>query len=275
MKTKKILFALAALGLMSFGDPYKHVGSKENVEHLGNYHHRADFQPFKPGEKLNFRIHYGFVNAGTASMEVLKHDRKINGKEVYHLQGIGKTEGAFDWFFKVRDYYDSYVDAKTVNPYVFVRRVNEGGYIINRDYKFYHEDKLIDDGKNQEKVLVPENVQDILSAFYYARTMDFSKVKVGEVVQLYAYMDYEVWPLKVRYKGIEKIKINEGTFECMRFVPIVQQGRVFKDEEDMSVYISNDKNRIPVLAKADVLVGSIKMELTSWEGLAHPLAKLD
>lgn len=260
---------------MAFGDPYKHIGSKEKVEHLGNYHARISEKPFIPGERLDYRMHYGFINAGIASLQVNKYDRKINGKEVVELIGEGRSTGTFDWFFKVRDTYKSYIDEETYNPYVFIRRVNEGGYIINRDYKFYHDQKLIDDGKHKEKILVPENVQDILSAFYYARTLDFSKIKKGDVVQLYAYMDYEVWPLKVRYKGLENVKIDEGKFECMRFVPIVQQGRIFKDEEDMSVYISNDKNRIPVLAKADVLVGSIKMELTDWKGLAHPLAKLD
>lgn len=271
MKSKKILIPVLALGLLAFSDPYKHV---KNVENLGNFHQKVSFQPFKPGEKLEYRMHYGIINAGVASLEVKAVDRKMNGRDMYHLVGLGSSVGAFDWFFKVRDRYESFVDAETTNPYLFIRRVNEGGYIINNDYKFFQDKKLVDDAKHPDKVLVPANVQDILSAFYYARTLDFSKIKVNDVIQLYSYMDYEVWPLAVRYKGIESVKISEGTFECMRFVPIVQQGRVFKNEEDMSVYISNDKNRIPVLAQANVLVGSIKMELTSWKGLSHPLAKI-
>lgn len=266
---KHSLLLFLALGLFAFGDPYKHVG---NVENLGNYHKRVADKPFQVGEKLDFRLHYGFLNAGVASLEVLDHNRKINEREILHLKGIGKSIGYFDWFFKVRDYYDSYVDAETINPYLFLRDVNEGGFKIDRNYKFYHEQKMVDDGKRKKKVAVPENVQDILSAFYYARTMDFSQIKVNDIVELYAYLDYEVWPLKVRYKGLETVKVDAGTFECMRFVPIVQQGRIFKDEEDMNVYISNDKNKIPILAKADVLVGSLKMELTEWKGLAHPLA---
>lgn len=273
MKTNKILIAFLALGFLAFTDPYKHV---KNVEGLGNFHQRVSYyKPFKPGEKLNFKIHYGWINAGSASMEVKPYHQRINNKEVYHLVGKGQSEGTFDWFFKVRDSYESFVDAQTINPYKFIRRVNEGGYIINRDYIFYQDENLIDDGKHKQKIKVPVNVQDIFSAFYYARTIDFKNIKVGDAIQLYSYLDYEVWPLKVRYKGIETVKIGAGTFECMRFVPIIQQGRVFKDEDDMSVYISNDKNKIPVLAKADILIGSVKMELTDWEGLAHPLAKVN
>ena len=271
MKHKKLTLAILALGLMAFGDPYKHV---KNVESLGNFHARVDnYMPFKPGEKLEFRIHYGFINAGSASMEVKQSS--VNGKPTYNLICKGQSEGSFDWFFKVRDTYESQFDVKTMNPVTFKRRVSEGGYKINRDYTFYQNDKLIDDGKHNEKILVPANVQDILSAFYYARTIDFSKIKEGDAIELYSYLDYEVWPLKVRFKGIEKVKVGKETFECMRFVPIIQEGRVFKDENDMSVYISNDKNKIPVLAEAEILFGSIKMELTSWEGLAHPLAKLN
>ena len=273
MKTKKnILLLLAVLGLMAFGDPHKRVGS---VEGLGNYHQRVtDFTPFAPGEKLDFKLHYGFINAGVASLEVNEADQSVDGKEVLQFLGNGKSGGTFDWFFKVRDEYQSFVDAETTNPLVFKRRVNEGDYHISRDYTFLQEEKLIEDGKNKDKVAVPENVQDILSAFYYARTLDFDKIKVGQVIELYSYMDYEVWPLKVRFKGTEKVKVDAGEFDCLRFVPVVQEGRVFSDEEDLNVYITNDKNRIPVLVKADVLVGSIKMELTKWKGLAHPLAKV-
>ncbi len=273
MKTKKnILLLLAVLGLMAFGDPHKRVGS---VEGLGNYHQRVtDFSPFAPGEKLDFKLHYGFINAGVASLEVNEADQSVDGKEVLQFLGNGKSGGTFDWFFKVRDEYQSFVDAETTNPLVFKRRVNEGGYHISRDYTFLQEEKLIEDGRNKDKVAVPENIQDILSAFYYARTLDFDKIKVGQVIELYSYMDYEVWPLKVRFKGTEKVKVDAGEFDCLRFVPVVQEGRVFSDEEDLNVYITNDKNRIPVLVKADVLVGSIKMELTNWKGLSHPLSKV-
>ena len=87
-------------------------------------------------------------------------------------------------------------------------------------------------------------------------------------------MDNEEWNLRMRYVGKETIKLRNGKFRCLKFQPVVQQGRIFKANDDLNVWITDDANHIPVLAEAKVLVGSIKMELSSFEGLANPVAKL-
>lgn len=227
-------------------------------------------EAFKRGEKLRYRMHYGFINAGDAILQVMDENKKIGNRSTYHVVGLGYTSNSFDWFYKVRDRYESYIDEEAMVPWIFIRRVDEGGYKINQNYIFSHYRNSVDaDGK---KFDVPDGVQDMLSAFYYARTMDFSNAKEGDIFEFPCFVDNEVWPMKIKYVGRETIKSDVGRIRCIKFRPVVQAGRVFKKEEDMTAYISDDKNRIPIRAEAKILVGSIKMDLTEYSGLANPLA---
>lgn len=228
---------------------------------------------FKKGEVLEYVVHYGIIDAGTARLELKEAERTVFGRKMLHSVGIGKTKGAFDWFFKIRDRYETYMDSEGVFPWLFIRRVDEGGYIINQDYKFIQHKNQIDNGKGQI-FDTPEYLQDMLSAFYYARTMDFSNAKKGDVFTIYSFIDNEVYPLKIKFVGIENVEIRNGTYNCYRFNPVVQQGRIFKNENDLNVWITNDGNKIPVLAQANLMVGSIKAEMTHYEGIANPLAKV-
>jgi hypothetical protein len=230
-------------------------------------------QSFKEGEILEYVIHYGILDAGTARLELKESPLKINGRKIIHSVGIGKTKGAFDWFFKVRDRYETYMDAEGVFPYLFVRRVDEGGYIINQDYKFHQHKNQVDNGKGEVKE-IPEYLQDMLSSFYFARTLDFSTAKKGDIFTINSFVDNEIYPLKIKFVGIENITIRNGTYNCYRFNPVVQQGRIFKKEDDLNVWITNDGNKIPLLAQANLMVGSIKGELSSYSGLANPISKL-
>jgi len=231
------------------------------------------YNSFKAGEFLRFRLHYGFVDAGEATVSV-NESADINGREVLHVVGKGKTLGAFNWFFKVDDRYETYLDKKGVFPWKFVRRIHEGSYKKSQDY-FFHQDKETVDNGAGKTFKVPTGIQDMISTFYYARTLDFSEMKVGEVVAIETFLDDELYTLNVKYLGKEEIKIRTGKFRCMKFVPVVQEGRIFKSDEDMQVWITDDDNHIPILAKAKILVGSIKMEVVEYKGLAHKVAKLD
>ncbi len=228
---------------------------------------------FKRGEILTFRMHYGIIDAGIASLGVTEDAKEIGGRKTLHVVGLGSSRGAFDFFYKVRDRYETYIDEEAMVPWLFVRRVNEGGYKINQDYIFNHYNKKVNVG-NGEMYDIETNMQDMLSAFYHARNLDLSNAKPGETYSLNCFMDKEVWPLKIKFIGRENITTELGTFKCLKFRPIVQKGRVFKDEEDLNIWITDDKNHIPVLGQADVFVGSIKAELKSYSGLANPVAKI-
>lgn len=223
---------------------------------------------FKVGEKVTYRIHYGMINAGTATITVNESKYTFDGREAYHIVGEGASAGTFDWFFRVRDRYETYMDKEGLFPHRFVRNCDEGGYKIFQDYTFYPEKRAYKNQKG-DAYLTPDFIQDMLSSYFYARTLDYSKMKKGDIITVMTIVDDEIFPLKMKYIGKESIKIDAGTFNCIRFAPVVQKGRVFKKEEDLSVWITDDANHIPVLARAKILVGSIKMELTGYSGLAN------
>lgn len=234
----------------------------------------VDSPAFKKGEKLEFIVHYGIVNAGTATVEIEKENFYINGKRATKITGIGKSQGAFDWFFKVRDSYVTYMNTETLAPYRFVRHVDEGGFVFDQEYNFNHQENIVTTEK-KDTVTVPNGIQDLVSAYYYARSIDFEKYKIGDVIAFKAFVDGKVEPIRIRYLGKETVSIRTGKYRCYKFQPLVQKGRVFDDPTDVTAYISDDKNKIPVLIEAKVIVGSVKLELTKATNLAHSLAKVN
>ncbi len=227
---------------------------------------------FNAGEKLTYKLHYGVIDAAEATLEVKKSEKKINGRGLYRVVGLGKSVGSFNWFFKVDDHYESYIDEKGMFPWIFLRRVNEGGYKINQDYTFIQNKGKVKEGEKEYKA--PTNVQDMISSYYYARTLDFSNAKKGDVFEFDSFVDGEVFPLKIKFLGKETVKIRNGKYNALKFSPVVQVDRIFKEEDDLQVWISDDANKIPLLAKAKVLFGSIKMELTDYEGLRSEISKI-
>lgn len=227
-------------------------------------------EAFKRGEILKYRMHYGFINAGEVVIQVMDENKKVGARNTLHVVGIGYTNSAFDLFFKVRDRYESYIDEEAIVPWISIRHVNEGGYSINQNQVFNHYKNTVDsDGKIIE---VPDGVQDLISSFFYARTLDFATAKEGDIFEFPCFVDNEVWPMKIKYLGKETIRSDVGKIRCIKFCPVVQQGRVFKKEEDMTAWITDDKNKIPVRAEAKIAVGSIKMDLTSYSGIANPIS---
>lgn len=228
---------------------------------------------YDSGEWFKFRIHYGFINAGYATLEV-KEAIKDN-KNIYHAIGKGYTVGMSRFFFKVDDNYESYFDKVTNKPFQYVRKIDEGGYTKNQE-GFFNQEKnkvLVKDYKNKtEKTFsVTENVQDIVSTFYFLRNHpNIDKLKVGESIVVDMFFDDEVYKFKLKFIGKEVLKTKFGTAPTMIFRPIVQSGRVFKEEESLTVWISDDENKIPLRIKASLAVGSIKADLDSFKGLKNP-----
>ena len=245
---------------------------KPNAE--SDFQHReVENKAFKDGEFLKYKLAYGFMNAGEATLEVKKVKKKIQGREILHIVGRGYSISAFDWFFKVRDKYETYLDEEGIFPWLFVRRIEEGGYKKEQDYKFFQNQGRVEHVQKELVYKVPHGVQDMISSFYYARTIDFTDAKKNQVYQFDSFVDGEVYPIKIKYVGTKNIRVNAGKFECMVFHPVVQEGRIFKKDDDVTVYITNDENKIPVLARAKILIGSVRMELIDYKNLANPISK--
>ena len=226
---------------------------------------------FQAGEKLRYLISYGFLDAGEAILEVNNTSKKGVDRDLLHVKGTGRTLGGFNSFFKVMDTYESYIDKKGIFPWLFVRRVNEGGYIISQDYTFNQDKSVVNNGVGKD-FITPLGIQDMISSFYYARTLNFKNMKKNDTFEFKTFMDDETFLLKVKYVGDELIHIRKGKFNCHKFVPVIQTGRLFKHESDVNFWITNDENRIPILVKAKIPVGVIKMHLVEWEGLKNNLS---
>lgn len=226
---------------------------------------------FQVGEKLRFRVTYGFVDAGEAILEVKSTSKKGGDRELLQVIGTGRTLGGFNSVFKVNDKYESYIDKKSLFPWFFSRRVDEGGYKINQDYTFHQDQNKVNNGAGKE-FKTTMGVQDMISSFYYARTLNFNGIKKNDVYEFKCFMDDEHFNLKIKYVGDELIHLRKGKFNCMKFVPVVQTGRYFKSENDVNFWVTKDENHIPLYVKAKIPVGVVKLQLVEWEGLKNELS---
>lgn len=228
---------------------------------------------FEPGEWLKFRMHYGLLNASYATLHV--KSKMIEGRPVYHVVGHGKTTGWANIFFKVNDTYESYFDKETGRPYRFIRKINEGGYTKDIEINFDHtaEKAVLNDKKNNKKYNfdLQDSVQDLISVFYYLRNnFDVENLVEGKSVKFKVLFDDEgISDFKLKYLGREVLNTKFGKVECHKFRPFVQSGRIFKEQESLSLWVSADDNRIPVRIQADLAVGSIKADLEAYNGLKN------
>jgi len=262
----EILFMKKPFFLLAFVFASTGLASLEAQEYaVRNIHNKA----FKEGEVLTFKLHYGFINAGIGVLQVMDKPVKVSGKECLHIVATGRTISSFDWIYKVRDRYETYIDKQAMVPMKFVRDVYEGGYVFKDNYLFDQQSNKVN--ANGEQFEVPHYVQDIVSSFYYARTVDFRNARKGDTFEVPMFMDKETHNFKFRFMGRTTLNLDKGKFKVMIFMPVVMKGRVFKNEEDLTVYVSDDDNKIPLQIKANILIGSVKMTLTDYSGLKNPL----
>lgn len=228
---------------------------------------------FDSGEWFQFRIHYGIFTASYATLEV--KEETLKGMPVHHIVGEGKSSGVLSLFFKVEDYYETYIDKNVVKPYRFIRNINEGGYKKDIEINFDHDksEALVFNKKYNTKksFTTKSNVQDMVSSFYYLRNhIDASNLKKGDEFLVNMFFDSENYKFKLKFLGREVLKTKVGKIRALKFRPIVQAERIFKEEESMTVWVSDDDNRMPLKIRADILVGAIEADLIAFKGLKHP-----
>ncbi|HLT34153.1 MAG TPA: DUF3108 domain-containing protein [Aquaticitalea sp.] len=228
---------------------------------------------FQAGEWFKFEMSYSnWLKAGNATLEV--KESTYNGKPVFHVVGKGWTTGAIKWFFKVKDRYESYFDKHSGLPYKSIRQIDEGGHTKDIEIEFDHsQNKAYVNDKEHKKQSVhttEKNVQDMVSAFYYLRNnYNTETIKEGEVVSLNMFFDEENYNFKLKFLGRETIETNFGKVKTLKFRPYVMAGRVFKEEESLTLWVSADDNKIPLKVKADLRVGSLQANLEAFKGLKH------
>ncbi len=224
---------------------------------------------FKAGEKLSYKLIYGFFTAAEANIRVEDSETKFDGKPVYHIIAEGKTAGAFDVLYKVRNRYETYVDQKTLLPYFYAENRRESSY--------RHADKVTFD-HNEDKITAAKGVFpytgkvfDFVSAYYFARCIDVSKIHIGQKFELQYFLEDGIHTLGITYAGKERVKCSMGTFNCLKFNPTIIPGRIFRKDSKLYLWITDDNNRIPIKAHVEVIVGSLTMDLAAASGLKFPL----
>jgi len=227
---------------------------------------------FKVGEQLNYRLKYGFFTAAEANLRVEACDKKFDGHPAYHIVADGKTAGLFDVLYKVRNRYETYVDETTLEPYFYTENRREANYRHSDKVTFNHGDDKI----TADKGVFPfkGKVFDFLSAYYFSRSIDVSKVKKGDVFDLKYFLEDGVHTLSITYVGKEKIESDLGKFNCLKFNPTIIPGRVFRKDSKLYLWITDDENRIPIKAHVELVVGSVTMSLTGAKDLKYPLNPL-
>jgi len=236
--------------------------------------------PFKAGEQIDYDVFYNmgkvWVPAGKVRFTV--KDSIYNNKSCFLFDGKGKSLKSYDWFFKVRDHYASLVEKKTFQPQRFVRNVSEGDFKLYYDYRFnnqtekatVYKDKI--DRSKKSTINFPNCSYDVITSVYYARTLDYSNVKYNDTIQLSMMVDKEIYDnVYIRYLGTEIVEDQYGKkHECIKFSPQLIEGTLFQEGESMNIYVTNDKNRIPIYIEAEIVVGSVKAYIKSMKNLKYP-----
>jgi hypothetical protein len=229
---------------------------------------------FQAGEQVTFHVYYSvvgtYIHAGTATFTTTLET--YANKPVYHVVGDGKTKSSYDWIYRVRDKYETYFDTATLQPYKFIRNVDEGGY---KKYETVTFNKTANTAVTNSGVFkVPICVQDVLSAMYYARNIDFSKYKVDDRIPFKMFLDNEVFDMYIRYLGKETVKTQYGKFKAIKFKPLLLKGTIFEGGEKMTVWVSDDPNHVVLRVESPIVVGKVKIDMMSYRNLRYPLSSM-
>lgn len=226
---------------------------------------------FQQGEKITFKVFYSviglYVDAGTAYVNVTTE--RLNNRVAYHIVADGYSNPTYDWIFKVRDRYESYIDTHSLKPYKFVRSIDEGGYKKKENVNFDHDTRVASTEKGQ--VAIPSCVQDVISAVYYARNINYNKYKAGDKIPFSLFIDNEVYQLTIRFMGKETVKTKYGKFNAIKIKPLLIKGSIFEGGEKMNIWISDDANHIPLRVESPITVGSVKVDMMGFGNLRYPL----
>ncbi len=230
---------------------------------------------YQPGEKIYYSIHYGFITGGAATLEL--NIDTLSGKKMWHSKLIGRTLGIIDALFKVLDIYESYMDPVSELPVRSIRNISEGNYkrynIVDFDHTTRNDSAILTSDLTGIHITQP-GIHDILSCFYWFRNHilpNIDNIKKGEMITIMTWFTDELYPIQMRYIGIEEVKTRAGKIKCYKFNPVTEKGRLFKTEEDVSFWFSSDKNFLPVKIRFDIFVGAFIVDLESYEGLVYPL----
>lgn len=232
---------------------------------------------FGRGETIRYRVHYGFINAAEAIVETSGRLERVNERPCYQATVSGRTTGSFDYFLRIRDQWRSYIDTTSILPLRATRDIAEKNYRKKETINFDHFRDLAeiqDHDKDEPKrttVKILNNAQDMVSGFYFLRTLNYDHLRPGDVLKVPGFLDGDNYMLEVVFRGREITETKAGDVRTIKLTPKMPSNKLFKGENAISVYLSDDKNKIPVMFQAEMFVGSIKVDMYKAEGLKSRL----
>ena len=267
---KKILPIIFLPLIFCLSDSY---AQKFDSQFVNDSLYNKSFNSYKSGEFFEYKLHYGFLNASYASLELKKEI--LHDSLVYRATAIGRTTGLARLFYRVDDLYEAFFPLEKVKPLKSIRDIYEGGYVRKAETVYDDKNKtatILNKITNEERVIKLESeYQDIISTFYFLRKhLDITKLKEGDIIFVNIFFASQNYPFKMQYLGIERIKTKFGLIECLKLKPFMEAGRVFRSNEGIDLWVTNDENRIPVKVKANLRVGTIVADLTSFRGITNP-----
>src|ERR1039458_9297037 len=227
---------------------------------------------FSYGEKITYKIKYNLylnVNVGEVNFEITPKPEMIAGNSCFHVISTGSTYGFYDPFYRVRDRYETYIETASLLPMLFIRDVHEGKFAFG-EYVIFNHNKSIAVSKKRTQT-IPKFTQDILSSIYYARTFDFTNAKIGQAYFMTTFVDDSTYKVGVKFVGRETLKTDLGLIKCIKLKPILIVDRLFKSQDGMTLWVTDDDNHIPVRIESGISVGKIRADLTAWSGLKNPV----
>ena len=217
---------------------------------------------FSVNERLVFDIRYGFITAGKAIMEIESLTTYKN-RQSYFISVKVNSASTFDWIFKVRDLYISVVDKEGIFPWRFEQHIREGNY--KRDFLalFDHPNGTVTTSAKKKYTITPF-IHDIVSAFYFTRTVNFSAIKKFDELHLQNFYKDSSYALDVIYLGKEDIEVDSGKFHTIKIRPMVREGGLFKNTDAMTVWLTDDEVKMPVKMSSKIIIGAVVAELREY-----------
>jgi hypothetical protein len=244
--------------MLSQGSIYKSNSDLRTISHGA----------FAEGERLVFDVGYSFITAGEAVMSIPKTD-SVFGRPVYQVLFTVNSTKTFSWIYKVDDRYETFLDIQGVFPWHFIQKVREGSY--RRDFSAWFDQVKNIAYTGDKQYTIPPYVHDAVSAFYYVRTLDYSKSRIGDKMMLQNFFKDTTHTLAVKFLGRQRIEVSAGTFDCIIIEPLMKEGGVFKSEGRVVIWLTDDERKIPVKVSTKVVVGSIDAELREYSGINGPI----
>lgn len=237
---------------------------------------------FKKGEMLEYRVHLGPLSAGEATMSILPDIERKNGRPCYRIDVYGKTTGLADFLYSVKDNWGTYYDTASLIPHRFYRNIQEGRYRkyeivdfdhLNQEAKVTTLDKQTFKPKEIKTYDIPANIQDLVSGYYYLRTLDFSRLKPNDTLKVKAFFDKELFDFKIVFVRREVLKTKLGKVRSLAFAPVMPKNSIFEGEDAILLWMSDDPNKLPLKVRAKMfLVGSVEVDIQAAKNIKSDLA---